>query len=133
MKTKKELIIEACRKGADYEKIKKHIQDDFDKGYLYKLMVEGLLFRAGYYGSYVYFTSRKDAESYRPNLGKVKSDEVVKKPKTMFAKDAQVTWPEHIVVKVSPTPEDTRFKFVPPSSEWVGEITKDSLVYWGEK
>lgn len=43
-----------------------------------------------------------------------------------FNKETTVTWPEHVKVTVIPTPEDTRFKFIPPKG-WKGEITKDRL------
>ena len=42
-----------------------------------------------------------------------------------FRPDAVVVWPEHVKVQVIPTPVDTRFKFIPPSNDWKGEITKD--------
>ena len=54
-------------------------------------------------------------------------------PRFKFEKDVTVTWPENLKIKVSPTPEDTRYKFVPPNGEWVGEITKDSTEYWKDK
>lgn len=40
-------------------------------------------------------------------------------------KAANIVWPEHVKVQVIPTGQDTRFKFIPPSKEWRGQITQD--------
>ncbi len=66
MKTKKELIIEVCAKGATYKEIRSHINDHVDPGYLYKLIKNGTLFKAGKATNYVYFTNEKDAKNYVP-------------------------------------------------------------------
>jgi hypothetical protein len=42
-----------------------------------------------------------------------------------FRADAKVIWPESVRVQVIPTAIDTRFRFIPPSNDWKGEISRD--------
>jgi hypothetical protein len=42
-----------------------------------------------------------------------------------FRPDANVIWPESVRVQVIPTAIDTRFRFIPPSNDWKGEISRD--------
>ena len=42
-----------------------------------------------------------------------------------FRPDAKVIWPESVRVQVIPTAIDTRFRFIPPSNDWKGEISRD--------
>jgi hypothetical protein len=42
-----------------------------------------------------------------------------------FRADAKVIWPESVKVQKIPTAIDTRFRFIPPSNDWKGEISRD--------
>jgi hypothetical protein len=44
---------------------------------------------------------------------------------SIFKPDAVVVWPDHVKVQVIPTPVDTRYRFIPPSNDWKGEISRD--------
>lgn len=42
-----------------------------------------------------------------------------------FRADAKVIWPESVRVQVIPTAIDTRYRFIAPSNDWKGEISRD--------
>jgi hypothetical protein len=44
---------------------------------------------------------------------------------SIFKPDAVVVWPDHVKVQKIPTPVDTRYRFIPPSNDWKGEISRD--------
>lgn len=115
MQERNDKIVAICSTGKTSSEIRRELGKDIDHRVIKRLVTIGRLYTAGIPPNIRYWNKPPSTEAHL----------VAIQNKTGSVKNAAVIWPDHIKVQVCPSGEDNRFKFVPPSKDWVGEITKD--------